>query len=142
MDPFQATVHQVAEYLVYLFDHTDTGYSVVNTHRCAISALLPPIQGATVGKHPLVKKVMKGIFRLRPSLPRYTVTYDVQVVLDYLDNLGENSVLTLKQLTERVATLLCLLSGQRDQTFTHRCQGDKIHFRNGLYPHLRHDQSY
>ena len=32
---------------------------------------------------------MKGIFRSRPSLPRYTVTYDVQIVLSYLEALSD-----------------------------------------------------
>ena len=44
------------------------------------------------------------------------MTFDTEVVLNYLDSLGPSGELILPQLTERLVTLICLLSGQRDQT--------------------------
>ena len=37
-----------------------------------------------LGTHPLVRRFMKGVFILRPALPRYNVTWDVNIVLNYL----------------------------------------------------------
>ena len=116
MDPFSASVNVIAEYLVHAFNTTANNYSALNTRRSAISALLPSIDGLTIGKHPIIKRVMKGIFRKRPSLPKYTETYDPNVVIEYLKSLGSNEEINIKNLTHRLATLLALLSGQRGQT--------------------------
>ena len=58
-----------------------------------------------MGQHPLVTRLLKGAFNDRPPLPKYTSTWDVQVVLDYLQALGEND---LKQLTWKTVMLLAL----------------------------------
>ena len=116
LDPFYASVNTVAEFLVFTFHNTTNEYSAINTARSALSSCLPSIAGMTVGKHPFIKRVMKGVFRERPSLPRYTMTFVTEVVLNYLDGLGLSGEITLPQLTERLVTLICLISGQRDQT--------------------------
>jgi hypothetical protein len=59
---------------------------------------------------------MKGIFELRPALPKYSEIWDVSVVLEYLKNVDIPTVLSLKQLTLKLTMLLCLLTGQRCQT--------------------------
>ena len=64
-------------------------------------------------KQDVVSRFMKGVFRLRPSLPKYTVTYDPDIVLDYLRTVTD---MTLKSLTLKLTTLLCFLTGQRNQT--------------------------
>ena len=116
LDPFSATVNDVAEYLVKSFKSSSNGYSALGTRRSAISAFLPPLNGLPIGNHPIIKKVMKGIFKLRPAIPRYTETYDINQVLNYLKTLGDNNNISIKDLTYRLSTLLCILSGQRGQT--------------------------
>ena len=59
---------------------------------------------------------MRGIFNSRPSLPKYTHTWEVNIVLNYLDSLPNNSDLSLLQLSQKLSILLMLLSGQRCQT--------------------------
>ena len=34
------------------------------------------INGTEFGKHPIIARMLKGIFRNCPALPRYMVTYD------------------------------------------------------------------
>ena len=70
--------------------------------------------GVSFGKHPLVQRFMKGIFSLRPALPRQFAVCNLDIVLDYLSNLEYG--LPSKDLSEKIVILLCLLSGQRDQT--------------------------
>lgn len=65
------------------------------------------------GQHPLVVRLMKGIFNKRPSFPKTTVTWDTNIVLHYLRDLDSTS---LKNLTLKAVTLTALLSGQRAQT--------------------------
>ena len=66
-----------------------------------------------MGQHPLVTRLLKGAFNDRPPLPKYTSTWDVQVVLDYLQSLGENESLSLKQLTWKTVMLLALTKPSR-----------------------------
>jgi integrase len=58
---------------------------------------------------------MKGIYNKRPSLPRYSMTWDVNEVLKHLETLHLDDI-NLKDLSMKCVTLLALLSGQRIQT--------------------------
>lgn len=103
-----------------MFYKNGLSYSTVNTARSMLSSalqldinlLLP------VGQLPIVKGFMKGIYKLRPSLPtcRYTATWDFSTVLNYFCKGASASVLSLQQLTSKLTFLLTLLSKQRCQT--------------------------
>lgn len=92
------------------------GYSCINTARSALSSFLQLEDCVSVGSHPLVRRFMKGVFNLRPSLPRYNVTWDVNIVLKFLKKLTPISSLSLLKLSLKLLMLLALLSGQRGQT--------------------------
>lgn len=111
-------MNTVADYLVFLLRNTTNEYSAVNTARSALSSFLPSLGGVPVGQHTLIKRVMRGVFKEKPALPKYTKIFDTNIVLDYLDRLGSSQDISLPQLTERLATLTCLLSGHRDQTIS------------------------
>ncbi|CAB4032873.1 Transposon Ty3-G Gag-Pol poly, partial [Paramuricea clavata] len=103
------------EFLVSLY-HLGIGYSAINTARSALSNLLILDEGVKFGEHPLVIRYMKGIFEIRPALPKYSEIWDVIVVLNYLKTLEQVASLPLKELTLKLTTLLCLTTGQRGQT--------------------------
>ena len=63
-------------------------------------------------------RFLKGVFELKPSLPRYTSIWDVGTVLQYLTTLHPIAELDIKILTKKLTLLLCLLTGQRCQTLT------------------------
>ena len=67
------------------------------------------VGGVQVGQHELVSRFMKGIFNCNPPAPRYTSTWDVDVVLKYLSSLPENTHLPLA-LTHKIAMLSALCS--------------------------------
>ena len=48
-----------------------------------------------MGQHPLVSRLLKGIYNTRPPEPRYSTTWDMDVVIRYLQSLGENNTLPL-----------------------------------------------
>ena len=58
----------------------------------------------------------RGVFKWRPSLPKHTVIYDTNVILEYIKRLPHNNQLMLEALTKKLCMLLCILSGQRSQT--------------------------
>ena len=94
------------------------GYSAINTTRSALSSVLTLPGNVTFGNHPLVTRFPKGIFELKPSLPRYNRIWDVSVVLGHLKTLEPVYALDLKALTLKLTMLLCLLTGQRCQTLS------------------------
>ena len=59
---------------------------------------------------------MRGVFTRRPSLPRYSSTWDVSLVLNYLKTLVPVNSISFKHLTWNLVMLLALLTGQRGQT--------------------------
>ena len=70
----------------------------------------------TVGRHPLVQRLIKGVFQTRPSLPRYKSTWDTSQVLNYLKTLPDYQNITLRNLSLKLVMLCALLTGQRCQT--------------------------
>lgn len=114
---FEATVENGIDFLATLFN-AGLGYSAINTARSALSSVLVLPNNIAFGSHPLVARFLKGVFELKPSLPRHSRIWDVEVVLQYLKTLGLASELDLKTLTRKTTMLLCLLTGQRCQTLT------------------------
>lgn len=129
-DPYNATFQQGMDFLAFLFNK-GTKYSYLAVIRSALSAVLPRRDGVTFGMHPDVARVVKGVFRTRPTIPKSSkvITFDVGIVLNYITSLPDNGELLLEMLTKKTVTLLCLLSGQRSQTITslrtsfmHKCK--------------------
>lgn len=124
-DPITADVNVVLDFLTDLFE-LGLGFSAINTARSALSSVILTDRG-TVGNHPLVCKFMKGVSELRPTKPRYCETWDVSILLDYLNGLGDNECLSDKDLTLKLCALLLLLSAQRVQT-VHLIRVENISF--------------
>ena len=93
----------------------DLSYNAVGTQRAALGSFYSVLDDS-VGQRfssKLVSRFMKGLFKNKPPFPKYSHIWDVQLVLDYLNNLGKPENLDLKQLTHRVVMLLALASPKR-----------------------------
>lgn len=108
------TIETVINFLTTVYK-TGVGYSCLNTARSAISSLVS-IEGTPVGSHPLIVRLLKGMYNSRPSLPKTNVTWEPEILLLYLKTLSPVRRLSLKKLTYKTTTLLWLLSAQRGQT--------------------------
>ena len=115
IQPLQPKVEHIADFLARLF-HSGLGYSAINTARSALSSIITLSPGVQAGNHPLISRLMRGIFQLRPALPKYTTIWDVGQLLEYLKSLPLRADLPLKDLSYKTATLLSILTGQRCQT--------------------------
>ena len=94
IDPFQAPVKDIIEYLTSLFNYVNE-YRTINLHRSAISAFHEYIDGLPAGKHPRICSLVSGVFNLRPPKPRYMFVWDVKQVLDFLqEKFGDNDQLS------------------------------------------------
>lgn len=105
----------IIEFLTELF-HSDVGYSGINTARSALATCVTIPGTIPLGKHPDIARFVKGVFQLKPSLPRYQGTWDVSIVLDYLETLYPHQNLSLKELTLKLVMLTALVTGQRGQS--------------------------
>ena len=103
------------DFLTEMFDKGNS-YSTINTARSALS-IICVVDNRPVGSHPLVIRLLKGIYNLRPTVPRYTHTWDVSVVFHVLRKMSPVKALTLKELTLKLVMLLSLVTGHRGQTF-------------------------
>lgn len=113
--PPQATVEDQIEFLTSLFN-SGLSYSVINTARSALSAVMTITDNVSFGEHPTVCRFIKGVFQLKPALPKYTHIWDVEKVLSHLQTLAPVTSLDLKHLSFKLVTLLIILTGQRCQT--------------------------
>ena len=66
-----------------------------------------------INQYDELSRFMKGVFLERPALPRYTTTWSVDTVLQFLKNSPDK---TLLQLSCKLSMLFLLLSAQRCQT--------------------------
>ena len=116
IDPNKPDFDSGIEFLVWLHQVHQAKYSTLANARSAMSAFTPLQDEVSFGKHPLVSRIMKGMFRVRPRIPRRVVTYDTNKIIAFLQTWPDNDQLMLEFLTKKLATLLCILSGQRSQS--------------------------
>ena len=108
------TIHDILAYLTSMFER-GLEYSTISAARSVLSSVLH-IPGVTaISEHPLIIRLLKGVFHVRPPRPRYELIWDTDLVLTYLKGL-ESSKIPLKFLSMKLVTLLAILSGQRVST--------------------------
>ena len=108
VNPILASIECVLEFLTHAFN-IGKAYRTLKVYRSAISSSHPMIDSLRVGEHPLVVQLLKGAYNLRPPLPRYSSTWDVDNnVVSFLDQLGSIGSLSLKDLSQKLSLLLAL----------------------------------
>ena len=73
-------------------------------------------------------RLFKGAFHARPPLPRYTGTWNVQVVLDCMLQWGDTTALSLKLLTYKLVMLMSLARPSRSADLASLCI-DHCHYK-------------
>ena len=111
-------------------------YSALNSARSALSTFIVNDYGLTIGNSASVKRFMKGVFELKPPLPRYQFIWDVSIVLDFLYHYSPNEELHLNVLTCKCVMLLALSSMQRVQTLEAINVSDIFHKRCCSYSYF------
>lgn len=97
------------DFLVNLHDN-DYSYNSINTARSAISTI-----NNTYANESTINRFLKGIFNIKPALPKHTVTWDVKVAFDHLQSILLCDI-SVNLLSRKLVFMLLLLSGQRLQT--------------------------
>ena len=110
----QPNVSDVIHFLMQLFNN-GLSYSAINTARSALSTVVEMNNGCSIGSHPLVSRLIKGVYQSWPPTPKYSQIWDVSAVLRYLGTLHPVREISLKNLTLKFVMLLLLVSRKRGQ---------------------------
>ena len=97
----------VVEYFSLLFEE-GKAYKTVLVHRSTLSAMLSPIDSFSIGNHPVISRLMKGIFHKRPPSRRMFQAWNPASVFEQLPS-PDSFVGALS----RCAFLLAMASSRR-----------------------------
>ena len=111
------TLNNILDYLASLYD-SGAQYRTINLHRSALSSTLRPIEGFCVGQHPLVCRLLKGAYNMRPPRPKLCPSWSIKRVLDTLKEWSPASSLSLRCLTYKTCMLIALASSKRPSSLT------------------------
>ena len=111
-DPFTCPVAVICNFLLTLGGK----FRTVSSWRSVLSKYHDPIDGMAVGKHPLVLRLIKGVFLANPPIPKYTSTWPLEKLLTYLSSLHPIEDLDLATLSKKTATLVRLSTNSRSST--------------------------
>ena len=75
-DLISGPIADIANFLANLHEESYQSQSL-NAYRSAISSVHHTLDGVEVGKHPMISRLLKGAYHVRPSLPRYAATWNV-----------------------------------------------------------------
>ena len=103
---------EVMNFLAELYDQ-GLQYRTINTIRSTLSSTLPQYDGYLVGQHPLVIRLMKGIFNSRPVVPKLFPAWSVKTVLSTLATWSPANSLSLKLLSLKTLMLFALATAKR-----------------------------
>jgi hypothetical protein len=106
----QASLRSILDYLTHLYDRSFS-WNTIGIHRSTLSMTMAPIDGAKVGDHPLVKRLMSGVFNERPSCRANPALWDPLKVLSVFQHWPVS--LPLSSLIRKGAFLMALTTVKR-----------------------------
>ena len=101
------SLNSILEFLTDCFE-AGKAYRTINVYRSMFSSTIDPIDSFPVGQHPLVRKLLKGIYLSNPPRAKYASTWNVDDVLRHIDSLGSNSELSVALLSKKLVVLLAV----------------------------------
>ncbi|CAH2209141.1 jg16987 [Pararge aegeria aegeria] len=114
IDVFNGSISDMLSFLTHQFNN-GCSYGSLNSHRSALSLLLTNFD---VGSDVCIKRLLKGAYKIRPNKPKYTSTWDPQLVLNHVSNWYPNLELSIEKITKKLVILLALCTAHRVQTFS------------------------
>lgn len=110
---YELSIPKILKFLTEMLSQ-GASYATLNTCRSALSLIIDN----SVGTDLQIKRFFKGVFKIKPSRPKYNDTWDPSVILNHIQNWSPNSSLNLEKLTKKLVILLALTTAQRIQTLS------------------------
>ena len=73
-NPLQADLGKVCDFLTEQFEVLNKSYSYISSHRSALSSMLLPVHDYALGENPIIVRLIKAMYHVRPPEPRYKFT--------------------------------------------------------------------
>jgi hypothetical protein len=121
----QASLTHVLDYLTHLYEK-GFSWSTIGIHRSTLSMTMAPIDGVRVGDHPLVKKLVSGVFNKRPPRRAKPELWDPLKVFDVFQHWPVE--LPLSDLIRKGVFLMALITAKRPSELA-ALMCDDNHFR-------------
>ena len=110
LNSVDCNIISIIEFLTEQF-HLGAKYGSLNSMRSALSLLY----GTDLSNNQDLSLFFKGLYKLKPTTPKYTHTWDINIVLKELESWHPTSSLSLKKLTRKLTMLLALRTAYRVQ---------------------------
>ena len=128
LDPYQVSIPQVADYLLFLFSERKISPRSIEGHRTAIAHTLKFVSPHDFGKDTRLTALVHSFFKERPKPLHTAPPWDLSVVLKVLSQapfepIDNPDKVSLKLLTWKTVFLVLLASGCR------RCEVHALQFR-------------
>lgn len=114
IDTYSASLTDCAEFLTYLY-HKGLKYRTIAGYRSMLSSVLQPVNNISVGQHPHIVRLLKGIFNSRPPTVKLLPEWDLPLVLKFIKKppFEPLSVIPLKYLTWKCLFLIAITTFRR-----------------------------
>lgn len=114
INPNSATLNQVADFLSDLFNE-GLQYRTIAGYRSMLSAVLPHYENVTIGQHPHIIRLLKGVFNSRPPKVKLLPEWDLDMVLKMLQKTPFEPLFfaDLKEITFKTVFLIAITTFRR-----------------------------
>ncbi|CAG8638968.1 15005_t:CDS:2 [Cetraspora pellucida] len=126
----------IVEFLDHLYGQ-NMQFNTIASYRSAISKIHVHVDGKSIGSHPIIVKVMKGLFNLNPPKQSSVEVVDVLPMMDYIQSLGSNTEMSILNLTQKTALLLALTSGSHPSDLHRIDLSTILRTPNGIVVYIR-----
>ena len=109
-----------------LFHKQGFSYSSINTAKSTLMTFVTVNNSSSWSSDQDLNRFLKGIYNSKPPMPRYSTTWDVNIILNFLANWMPLEDLTLKELTLKTVTWIALVSGNSAQSI-HEMKLNRYH---------------
>jgi hypothetical protein len=89
---------------------SDLSYSTITGYRSAISEIHDHVNGAPIGSHPDVSRIIHAVHVQNPPPIKPDDPVDICPSLDYIRDLGDNDFMSIRDLCIKTAFLLALVT--------------------------------
>ena len=111
------SVDYLCKFFNFLFE-SGLSASTLKFARSSISYFLKESH-PNITDHPYISRQIQAFEKIRPTVFRYVVTWDVKIVLDLLRSWYPHNTLSMKHLTLKACMLIAISSSDRAQTIQH-----------------------
>ena len=112
INPVTCDLNSICEFFSDMFSQGKS-YNTIAGYRSAISEIHDFVDNISIGSHPDIIKAMLAMRIDRPPATKTDETINITPSLDYIINLGDNFLMSIKDLTCKTAFLMALVSACR-----------------------------